>query len=141
MLERIDFGAIFKGGVAGIGALVSYFYGGWNQLLQILLAFVVLDYITGIYASGVEGKLSSSIGLKGITKKIFIFIMVAVAHLVDVALGNSTCIFMDATIFFYMVNEILSIFENAGRANLPVPGILKQAVEILKSKSELKEGK
>lgn len=141
MLERIDFGAIFKGGVAGIGALVSYFYGGWSLLLQVLLALVVIDYITGIIASGVESKLSSSIGLKGITKKVFIFVMVAVAHLVDAALGNSGSILMDATIFFYIANELLSIVENAGRVGLPVPGILKQAVEILKGKSQPKEGK
>lgn len=105
------------------GAALSYLYGGWSQLLGILLAFVVIDYITGIVASGVEGKLSSSIGMKGIAKKVYIFVIVAVAHLTDKAVGTNA-VLMDAATFFYMANELLSIIENSGRMGLPVPTVM-----------------
>lgn len=139
MSDRFNIGEIIKLCIAGGGACISYLYGGWSSLLGILLAFVAIDYITGVIASGVEGKLSSSVGMKGIAKKVFIFVIVAVAHLADKALGNSN-ILMDAAIFFYMANELLSIIENAGRVGLPVPDIITKAVDILKSKSQAKEG-
>lgn len=117
-----------------LGGIVGYLWGGWSALLGILLAFVVIDYITGFIAAGAEGKLSSEVGFKGITKKILIFVLVAVAHLLDEALGGDNDIFRDAVIFFYLANELLSIIENAGRAGLPIPETLKNAVEILKGK-------
>jgi len=132
-------GSIFKTIVAAAGAAASYLYGGWSSLLGILLAFIIFDYITGFVAAGVEGKLSSNVGLKGIAKKIFIFAMVAVAHLVDQAIGTE--IIRDATIFFYLANELLSIIENSGRIGLPVPPMIIQAVEILKGKGEAHEVK
>ncbi|MDN5323723.1 MAG: hypothetical protein PWQ67_2177 [Clostridia bacterium] len=133
MFER---GEIYLKTAIGVGgACASYLFGGWSSLLGILLAFVVIDYITGVLASGVEGKLSSSIGIKGIAKKVFIFVMVAVAHLVDASLGDGH-IFRDATIFFYLANEVISILENAGRVGLPVPPIIQQAIEVLKGKSK-----
>ncbi len=124
----------FKTVVAVAGAIASYLFGGWSALLGILLAFVVIDYVTGIIAAGAEGKLSSVVGLKGIAKKIFIFVIIAVAHLVDTALGNAH-IFRDAAIFFYLANEVLSIIENTGRIGVPVPPVIRQAVEMLRKKS------
>ena len=133
-MERLDI--IFKSIVAGAGAVIGYLWGGWSALLGILLAFVFIDYITGFIAAGAEGKLSSEVGFKGIAKKILIFVLVAVAHLLDEALGGDNDIFRDAVIFFYLANELLSIIENAGRAGLPIPGVLKNAVEILKGKGD-----
>ena len=127
--------SIFKTGVALCGGAVSYLYGGWSSLLGILLAFVVIDYVTGFVAAGTEGKLSSEVGLKGIAKKVFIFVMVAVAHLADQAIGTE--IIRDAAIFFYLANELLSITENSGRIGLPVPPFITQAVAILKGKGEV----
>lgn len=135
MLERLDLGSIFKLIIAGGGACISYLFGGWNQLLGILLAFVVIDYIAGVSASAIEGKLSSNVGRKGIAKKVFIFVIVAVAHLVDVALGGGN-FFRDATIFFYLANETISILENAGRVGLPIPDVLQRAIEVLKGQAE-----
>ena len=116
------------------GAAALYLFGGWSALLGVLLAFVVIDYISGVLASWTEGGLSSSIGLIGIAKKVFIFAMVAVAHLVDTALGELH-LFRDATVFFYLANELLSIVENSGRIGLPVPEPIRQAVDILKSRA------
>lgn len=127
----------FKSAVAAGGAAISYFYGGWSALLQVLLAFVVIDYVTGVLASAMEGKLSSAIGAKGIAKKVLIFVIVAVAHLVDTSLGEAH-VFRDATIFFYLANELLSILENAGRVGLPIPPMITKAVQVLQGKGDAK---
>ncbi|MEV2910958.1 phage holin family protein [Paenibacillus larvae] len=66
---------------------LSGLYGNWNILFQVLLIFVIVDYITGILASGIQGKLRSSIGFKGISKKIFMFLLIAVSHQTDKVLG------------------------------------------------------
>ena len=124
----------FKTLAAVSGAAVSFFFGGWSTLLGVLLAFVVMDYMSGMVAAAIEGVLSSSVGLKGIARKVFIFGMVAVAHLVDTAIGEGD-VFRDATIFFYLANELLSIIENSGRIGLPVPDLIRQAVDVLKGKS------
>lgn len=115
------------------GAAVSYLFGGWSALLEVLLAFVIADYITGVMASGMEGKLSSVVGMRGIIRKVGIFVIVAVSHLVDTALGDAH-LFRDAAIFFYLANELLSIIENAGRIGIPIPPAIKDAVVVLKSK-------
>ena len=130
-------GSVFKTVVALGGGAASYLFGGWSSLLGILVAFVVIDYISGFVAAGIEGKLASSVGLRGIAKKVFIFVIVAVAHLADQAAGTS--IIRDAAIFFYLANELLSIVENSGRIGLPVPPLIAQAVEMLQGKSGVKE--
>ncbi|MBP3040591.1 phage holin family protein [Bacillaceae bacterium Marseille-Q3522] len=108
---------------------------GWSPLLPILLLIVILDYISGLMASAIEGKLSSKTGFRSIPRKIMIFVMVAIANLMDGALGN-TNIFRDAVIFFYLANELLSITENAGRIGLPIPKQLLSAIEVLKGKGK-----
>jgi len=117
------------------GALASYLFGGWSALLGILLGFVVIDYVTGFLAAAIEGELSSEVGLKGIAKKVCIFAVVAIANLIDTAMGNQH-ILRDATIFFYLSNELLSIIENVGRAGIPVPSQIQKAVKVLKGKDE-----
>ncbi len=119
------------------GAAALYFFGGWSALLGVLLTFVVVDYVSGVLAAWTKGELSSQTGVIGIAKKVFIFAMVAVAHLVDTALGELH-LFRDATVFFYLANELLSIIENSGRMGLPIPETIKQAVEILKGKGGIK---
>jgi toxin secretion/phage lysis holin len=121
--------------VATGGALISYLYGGWSALLGVLLAFVVIDYALGVAASFYEGKLNSKVGAKGIVKKVIMFVIVAVAHLVDTVFGDGH-LFRDATIFFYIANELLSITENAGRMGVNLPLGIKKAIEVLKSKGD-----
>lgn len=125
----------YRSTVAVLGAAASYLLGGWSALLSILLVFVATDYVTGFVAAALEGKLSSAVGYRGIAKKIGIFVLVAMAHLVDSALGSAH-FFRDACIFFYLANELLSVIENLGRIGLPIPDVIKRAVEILKGKSE-----
>ncbi|PAD31885.1 phage holin family protein [Paenibacillus sp. 7523-1] len=113
--------------------LVSYLFGGWSAVLGVLLFFVILDYLTGVAAGGATGKLKSKIGLIGIARKVFIFAMVAVGHLVDGILGDGH-IFRDTVAFFYIANELLSITENGGKLGAPIPNVIKQAIEVLKGK-------
>jgi toxin secretion/phage lysis holin len=126
---------VYKSGAAITGAVVGYLFGEGSVVLQVLLAFIAFDYITGLLASGVEGKLSSKVGFKGIMKKIMILCLVAVGHLIDKAVGQGSVI-QNTITFFYLGNELLSILENVGRSGVPVPDQLKNAVEILKGKGE-----
>ncbi|MCR6112688.1 phage holin family protein [Bacillus sp. A301a_S52] len=127
---------LIKWSAAVLAAAVSFLYGEWTMLLSILLTLVVIDYISGLVAAGMEGGIQSRVGLTGIARKIFIFVVVAVAHLVDtvlleVGIESEALIFM-AALVFYIVNELISITENVGRMGLPVPKQLKQAITILK---------
>lgn len=128
----------FKTLVAVGGAVASYLFGGWSSLLSILLTFVILDYITGVLAAGKEGKLSSEVGLWGIPKKVAIFAVVAVAHLVDTVIGDAHLL-RDAAIFFYLANELLSITENLGRLGVPIPKAIQRAVEVLRGKGDVND--
>ena len=132
-MDRLDI--FFKFLVTVSGGVAGYLFGGWHALIQILLVFVAIDYVTGLLAAGYEGKLSSQVGFKGIAKKTMIFAVVAVAHLIDKAIGDSH-VFRDAVIFFYLANEVLSILENAGRTGLPVPEQIRNAVQVLKGKGD-----
>lgn len=126
---------IVKSIVAAGGAALSYLYGGWSALLGVLLAFVVADYVTGVTAAAIEGRLSSQVGARGIAKKVGIFVVVAVAHLVDTTLGDGSMV-RDAAICWYMANELLSLIENMGRIGVPIPPAISHAVEILRGRGE-----
>ncbi|MGX2959922.1 phage holin family protein [Peribacillus sp. JNUCC 23] len=77
-MEQISL--VYKLGTAFLGGLISYLFGSMTPLLHMLVLFVILDYISGVLASAYEGNLSSSFGFKGILKKIFIFLIIAIAH-------------------------------------------------------------
>jgi len=128
---------LFKSIIAVGGATASFLFGGWSSLLGILLAFVVIDYVTGFAAAAKEGKLNSEVGAWGIVKKVGVFLIVAAAHLVDRVLGGDH-LFRDAAIFFFLANELLSMIENTGRIGVPIPPVLRRAVEVLRGKSEAK---
>jgi toxin secretion/phage lysis holin len=119
-----------------IGSFTSFLFGGWDSLIIILVCLVIIDYITGVIASALEGKLSSQVGFHGIAKKVFIFIIVAVSHLLDLVIGWDNHLLRDMTIFFYLVNEFISIVENASRAGIPIPEFLIKAIEMLKNRSK-----
>jgi len=116
-----------------LGSAITYMVGGWSALLGTLLTFVVIDYVTGVIASASQGKLSSRIGMVGIAKKVFIFVMVAVAHHVDTTMGQAH-FFRDGVIYFYIANELISITENGIKMNAPIPPGIQKAIAILKEK-------
>ena len=125
--------------IAGIGGgLASFLFGGWSALVQVLVIFIIIDYILGVLVAAMYSELNSKVGFRGIAKKVMILLLVAVAHSVDVVLGDNHFI-RDAVIFFYLANELLSILETVGKTNLPIPSILRKAVETLNSKSKSDE--
>ncbi|AHM57694.1 toxin secretion/phage lysis holin (plasmid) [Peptoclostridium acidaminophilum DSM 3953] len=117
---------------AMIGAYLGCFLGGWDGFLYALVAFVVIDYLTGVMVAILEKRLSSEIGAKGIFKKVMLFSLVAVAHIVDAQLIESGSTIRTAVIFFYLSNEGISILENATKIGLPIPEKLKAVLMQLK---------
>ncbi|WCK53824.1 phage holin family protein [Aneurinibacillus sp. Ricciae_BoGa-3] len=118
-----------------LASAATYFFGGWSQLLDVLVYMVIIDYCTGFLAAWMEQRLSSSIGFKGIGKKLLIFVAVTVAHKLDIAL-NSAGFLMNTAIYFYIANEGLSLFENITRAGLPVPRFIRNALIQLKKQTD-----
>ena len=124
---------------AAVGGWLGYFLGGCDGLLYALLVFVVLDYITGVMCAVIDHKLSSSVGFKGICRKVLIFCMVGVGHILDTKVIGTGSILRTAVIFFYMSNEGVSLFENAAHLGLPVPKKLKDVLEQLHDRAEKEE--
>jgi toxin secretion/phage lysis holin len=121
-------------GFSAVGGFLGWFLGGVDGLLYTLIAFVVVDYITGVLRAIAEKKLSSKIGAHGITKKIMIFLLVGVAHMLDVEIIGNGSILRDAVIFFYISNEGISLLENASKIGLPIPQKLTDILEQLHDK-------
>ena len=123
-------------GFAAIGGALGWFIGGLDGFLYALIAFVVIDYLTGLLAAGVQKKLSSEVGFKGIAKKIAIFLLVGIANIIDVDVIQNGTALRTAVIFFYLSNEGLSIVENAGNIGLPIPEKLKTMLAQLQDKED-----
>jgi len=124
---------------AVIGGWLGFFLGGFDGFLYALVAFVVIDYITGVMAAILNRKLSSEIGARGIFKKVLIFLMVGIGNTIDSYLIGSGSTIRTAVIFFYLSNEGISIVENAAVIGLPVPEKLKAVLEQL-GKEEKRSG-
>ena len=109
---------------AGIVGLVGWFFGGLDGYIKVLIAFTVIDYISGICKAGIEGKISSAACFNGIVRKIIMFSLVGIAHLIDQFLPGEKDAFRIAIILFYIGNEGISIIENAEKLNVPIPKFL-----------------
>ena len=121
---------------AAVGGWLGYFLGGWDGFLYALLTFVVIDYITGLMCAVLDKKLSSEVGFRGIFKKVLIFSLVAIGHIIDKNVIGDGFVIRTAVIFFYLSNEGISILENAVHVGLPVPQKLKDILEQLHNRSE-----
>lgn len=119
-----------------IGGWLGWFLGGCDGLLYALVAFVAIDYITGVMCAVINHRLSSEVGFKGIFKKVLIFLLVGVANILDVQVIGTGCVLRTAVIFFYISNEGVSLLENAAYLGLPVPEKIKTVLEQLHSRSE-----
>lgn len=119
-----------------IGGWLGYFLGGCDGLLYALIAFVVIDYITGVMCAVVDKKLSSTVGFKGICRKVLIFLLVGIANVLDVQVIGSGSVLRTAVIFFYISNEGVSLLENAAHLGLPVPDRIKTVLEQLHDRAE-----
>ncbi|MEG1013811.1 MAG: phage holin family protein [Clostridia bacterium] len=123
-------------GVAAIGGWLGYFLGGVDGLLITLLVFVALDYVTGVICAIIDKKLSSEVGFKGLFRKVLIFALVGVAHILDVNVIGTGSAIRSAVICFYLSNEGVSMLENAAHLGLPVPEKLKSVLAQLHNKSD-----
>ena len=128
---------------AAVGGWLGYFLGGCDGLLYALIAFVVIDYITGVLCAISDKNLSSEVGFKGICRKVLIFIMVGIANALDIYVLNHAGVLRTAIIFFYISNEGLSLVENSVHLGLPVPDKLKEVLEQLhdRESTDTKEDK
>ena len=124
---------------AAVGAWLGYFLGGNDGLLYALLVFVIVDYITGVMCAISDQKLSSAVGFRGLCRKVLTFLLVGIAHVLDIYILGQPDVLRTAVIFWAVANNGLSILENAAYLGLPVPEQLKQVLEQLHDR-EAKSG-
>ncbi len=121
---------------SAIGGWLGYFLGGCDGLLYALIAFVVIDYITGVMCAIINRELSSAVGFKGIFRKVLIFLLVGIANIIDVQVIGTGAVLRTAVIFFYISNEGVSLLENAGHLGLLIPEKIKTVLEQLHDRAE-----
>ena len=124
---------------AAVGGWLGYFLGGCDGLLYALIAFVAIDYITGVMCAISDKTLSSEVGFKGICRKVLIFLLVGIGNIIDIQVLGSPGVLRTAVIFFYLSNEGVSLLENAAHLGLPVPDAIKTVLEQLHDRADGKE--
>lgn len=128
--------------IGTIGGGIAALFGGWTSAMTTLIIFMVIDYATGIIVAGVfhrsgkskSGALESRAGFKGLCRKGMILLILLVACRLDLMLG--TWYIKDCVCIAFVVNETLSIIENAGLMGVPVPQVIMKAIDVLKAKEE-----
>ena len=135
-----EFWNIIQLAFAAVGGWLGYFLGGCDGLIYALIAFVAIDYITGVMCAISDKTLSSEVGFKGICRKVLIFLLVGIGNIIDVQVLGSPGVLRTAVIFFYLSNEGVSLLENAAHLGLPVPDAIKTVLEQLHDRSDGKEG-
>ena len=121
---------------SAVGGWLGYFLGGCDGLLYALIAFVVIDYVTGVMCAIIHRELSSAVGFKGIFRKVLIFLLVGIANIIDVQVIGTGAVLRTAVIFFYISNEGVSLLENAGHLGRPIPEKIKTVLEQLHDRAE-----
>ena len=122
---------IFNSIVAVVATFFTYLFGGWDIALIVLVAFMVLDYATGVIWAYIQKSLNSEIGFKGLVKKCMILVVLVVAVLLDRMINSGTAVFRTLVCYFYIANEGISLLENVSNLGLPIPDKLKVALEQL----------
>ena len=121
---------------AAVGGWLGWFLGGCDGLLYALLVFVVIDYITGVMCAVAVHSLSSAVGFKGIARKVLIFLLVGLAHILDVQVLGQPGVLRTAVVFFFLANDGLSILENAAHLGLPIPEQMKDVLGQIHNRAE-----
>lgn len=125
-----------------VGSFIAGLFGGWDASIRALLLFMAIDFLTGLILAGVfrkspktaSGGLQSKIGWKGVSQKCVTLLLVLISAQLDLILG--TTYIRDAVCIAFTVNELISIFENAGLMGIPMPAALKKAIDLLQSKGK-----
>lgn len=131
---------IFSAIIFSVSSVFVAFFGPWNSAIQTLIICMGIDYITGLILAAVfkkskkskSGGLSSLAGWKGIARKGITLLIVLIANRLDIMLN--VVYIRDAVIIAFTVNEILSIIENAAVMGIPIPEVIKKAIDLLKNK-------
>ena len=124
---------------SALGGFLGWYLGGVDGFLYALIAFVLVDYITGVMCAISDKRLSSEVGFKGICRKVLIFVLVGIGNLVDVYVLGEEGVLRTAVIFFYLSNEGVSLLENSAHLGLPIPQKLKSVLEQLHNRNEKEE--
>ena len=124
---------------SALGGFLGWYLGGVDGFLYALIAFVLVDYITGVMCAIADKKLSSEVGFKGICRKVLIFLLVGIANILDVQVIGTGSVLRTAVIFFYLSNEGVSLLENAAHLGLPVPEKMKDILAQLHDRAEMEE--
>ena len=130
------FTEFFKLIFGGIITAVSGFLGGMDGIMYALIAFITIDYITGVAVAVKQKKLSSEVGFWGLVRKVCIIALVGVAHFVDVYVMHTGDIFRTAIALYYIGNEGVSLLENMGNLGVPLSKKLKDVLEQLKTDND-----
>ncbi len=133
---------VFVLGVIGaIGGFISYQLGGWNDVLTILIIFMLVDYVLGVVCAisnkslkTENGGLSSKAGFNGLLRKGLMFLVVFLGAKLDTVIGSN--FIMEAVVIAYILNETISIIENLGILGVPIPSIINKVIDILKKKEQ-----
>ncbi|MCH5324188.1 MAG: phage holin family protein [Eubacterium sp.] len=128
--------AFIDGTAAVLGAVLGFLFGEAGGLLYMLVAFMAMDYVTGVIAAAVNREISSKAGFKGLAKKLLILVFTAMGHIIDSFALGGTPTLMSAVMLFYIANEGISITENAAILGLPIPKKLKEMLSQLKDKGD-----
>ena len=136
---KTEYGKIGNLLIFGFGNVAGFLWGEMDGLFHALIALVCLDYLSGVISAFYHKELSSDIGFRGVCKKILLFLIVAVAHIVDSVVLDGPSILRTATIFLFIANEGISLLENASELGVPVPNKLLNALQQLKLKSDSKD--
>ena len=126
----------FKIICAAIGGFCGTLWGALDGVMMALIAFIVIDYITGLMVAIVNKTLNSSVGFKGLAKKVFILLLVLIANILDVHIMGGSGVIRGVVIAFYLANEGISILENAGKLGVPYPEKLREVLEQLKESED-----
>ena len=121
---------------SALGGFLGWYLGGVDGFLYALIAFVLVDYITGVMCAVADKKLSSAVGFKGICKKVLIIMLVGVAHIIDLHVVGTGNALRSAVVCFYLSNEGVSLLENAAHLGLPVPEKMKSILAQLHNRIE-----
>ena len=126
----------FNAIVAVLATFFTYLFGSWDLALQVLIVFMILDYLTGVLHAYLIGQLSSEVGFKGLVKKCMILVVLIIGVMLDRILGTGTWVFRTLVCYFYIANEGISLLENVGNIGIPIPNKIRNALEQLNNDEE-----
>jgi len=138
---KLERESLFKAATAALGTAATYLWGGFDAVFLALVTLACMDYVTGWAAAWVGGRLSSDVGRRGIAKKIGMFVVISVCHIMDQLGGLGEPLLRTVAIWWYLANEALSIVENLGEVGVPIPGRLRQALAVLRDRHDGEVGR